>query len=92
MTGCPNSCVRTPTAEIGVVGRGPGKYALFVGGNQQGTRLSFILKEIVAHDQLSPIIVKLIEAWQGETRGAAAFGDWAAARGSQALGELLEQA
>jgi sulfite reductase beta subunit-like hemoprotein len=90
MTGCPNSCVRTPTAEIAIVGRGPRKYALYVGGNQQGTRLATLLKETVTDEQLAPIIESLIVAWRGRTGGAASFGDWAHSQGMQALGEIVQ--
>ncbi len=31
MTGCPNGCARPYVAEIGLVGRGPGKYNLMLG-------------------------------------------------------------
>lgn len=90
MTGCPNSCVRSPVAEIGVIGRGPGKYALFLGGNQQGTRLAFKVKEIVKDSELADTIERLIAAWREQTRQSVAFGDWAAAQGPGALAELID--
>jgi sulfite reductase beta subunit-like hemoprotein len=92
MTGCPNSCVRTPTAEIGISGRGPRKYNLYLGGSQLGTRLAYKFKEMVAEEDLSPIIVRLINAWRAETQGGASFGDWACSRGADALGQLFESA
>ncbi|HOR28544.1 MAG TPA: NADPH-dependent assimilatory sulfite reductase hemoprotein subunit [Candidatus Sumerlaeota bacterium] len=85
MTGCPNSCVRSPLAEIGVVGRGPGKYALYLGGNQEGTRLAFPFLERVDDTQLAQVIFRLIDAWRRETGRAASFGDWSTQKGCQAL-------
>ena len=32
MTGCPNGCARPYLAEIGLVGKGPGRYNLYLGG------------------------------------------------------------
>ena len=40
MTGCPNGCARPYLAEIGLVGRSPGLYNLYLGGAFDGTRLN----------------------------------------------------
>ena len=40
MTGCPNGCARPYLAEIGLVGRGPGHYNLYLGGAFDGTRMN----------------------------------------------------
>src|SRR5690606_23812485 len=40
MTGCPNGCARPYIAEIGLTGRGPGKYNLYLGGGFHGQRLN----------------------------------------------------
>ncbi len=40
MTGCPNGCARPYIAEIGFVGKAPGKYNLYLGGGHAGQRLS----------------------------------------------------
>jgi len=45
MTGCPNGCARPYIAEIGLVGRNPGKYNLLLGGAHDGSRLNRIFKE-----------------------------------------------
>ena len=42
MTGCPNGCARPYLAEIGLVGTGPGRYNLHLGGDHQGMRLNHI--------------------------------------------------
>jgi sulfite reductase (NADPH) hemoprotein beta-component len=39
MTGCPNGCARPYIAEIGLVGKGPGRYTLFLGAGFAGGRL-----------------------------------------------------
>jgi len=39
MTGCPNGCARPYIAEIGLTGRAPGKYNLYLGGGFHGERL-----------------------------------------------------
>ena len=92
MTGCPNACVRSPVGEISVVGRGPGKYAVSVGGNQEGTRLAFKLLEKVDAPDLAGIIHKLIGGWRGDTGQGVPFGDWATTRGADALRQLVQPA
>src|SRR5690606_7601585 len=42
MTGCPNGCARAAMAEIGFIGKGPGKYNMYLGGGFTGDRLSKI--------------------------------------------------
>ena len=39
MTGCPNGCARPYLAEIGFVGKGPGRYNLYLGAAFDGSRL-----------------------------------------------------
>ncbi|MEN0020777.1 MAG: NADPH-dependent assimilatory sulfite reductase hemoprotein subunit [Planctomycetota bacterium] len=46
MTGCPNGCARPYNADIGLVGRKPGVYHLFVGGGLGGDRMA----DLFAHD------------------------------------------
>ncbi len=45
ITGCPNGCGRAMLAEIGLVGKGPGKYNMHLGGNLGGTRVPKLYKE-----------------------------------------------
>ena len=41
-TGCPNGCVRPYMAEIALVGKAPGRYQVWLGGDAAGTRLNRI--------------------------------------------------
>src|SRR5439155_1179910 len=45
ITGCPNGCARPYTGDIGIVGRVPGSYSLYVGGDFAGTRLNEAIAE-----------------------------------------------
>ncbi|MGB5544496.1 MAG: assimilatory sulfite reductase (NADPH) hemoprotein subunit, partial [Gammaproteobacteria bacterium] len=40
ITGCPNGCARPYLAEIGLVGKAPGRYNLYLGASNIGDRLS----------------------------------------------------
>ncbi len=89
MTGCPNSCVRTPMAEIGISGRGPGKYVMHIGGSHEGTRLAYHFRESVTTEELPTLVHQMIQAWQRGKSGAESFGDWAQRLGREGVEAAL---
>ncbi len=62
MTGCPNGCARPYNADIGLVGRKPGVYNVYVGGGLAGDRLADLLAPDVhidaAVDTLRPLLTR----------------------------------
>ncbi len=78
MSGCPNSCSRPPTAEIGIIGRSLNLYNVYIGGSFEGTRLAQLYREQVRGEELSDLIASLIDQWRHERANGEAFGDWAA--------------
>ena len=68
ITGCPNGCARTYAGDIGIVGRMPGCYAIFVGGDFEGTRLNFKLLEKVPHEAVISSFDTLFATWANEAR------------------------
>jgi len=74
MTGCPNGCARPYLAEIGLVGRSPGKYNLYLGASFNGDRLNKLYRDSVTHEQvleeLKPILLRYAkERNEGERLG-----------------------
>ena len=72
MTGCPNGCARPYNADIAFVGRGPGKYALYVGGSLTGERLVGLQQKTVTLAEIPDRVRELLEdfvreRYQGET-------------------------
>ncbi len=61
MTGCPNGCGRPYNADIGLVGRAPGKYALFIGGSIRGDRLAGLEQKVVAFDEIPNVLRPILE-------------------------------
>ena len=63
MTGCPNGCARPYLAEIGLVGKGPGRYNLYLGAAFDGSRLNKLYAEDLDHDgivaTLDPMFARL---------------------------------
>ncbi len=77
MTGCPNGCARPYSAEIGFVGKAPGKYNVMLGGNREGTRLARLYRDSVAYDENPHVLGGLFQQYAKERRAGQAFGDWA---------------
>lgn len=90
LTGCPNGCARPYAGDIGVVGRAPGLYTLFVGGDFEGTRLSFQLADKVKQDKIALTLEPLFRAWSSARHGQEGFGDFCARIGQDAARALLD--
>ena len=78
MTGCPNGCARPYSAELGFVGRGPGRYQIWVGGNEPGTRLARVYHEDVKDADLVTELRPVLQRYAQERQAGERFGDWAA--------------
>ncbi|WP_166422772.1 assimilatory sulfite reductase (NADPH) hemoprotein subunit [Paraglaciecola sp. 20A4] len=76
VTGCPNGCGRSMLAEIGLVGKGPGKYNLHLGGNRQGTRIPKMYKENIGEQQIMDELDVLIGQWAKQGQSDESFGDF----------------
>jgi len=81
ITGCPNGCARTYAGDIGIVGRMPGFYALYAGGDFEGTRLSFKIREKTPHAEVISSFAPLMAAWAADGLPGEGFGDFCARLG-----------
>lgn len=76
MTGCPNGCARPYAGDIGLVGRMPGHYALFVGGDFEGTRLNTKIFDRIPFDDLPKVFDVMFEKYAAEKNAGEGFGDF----------------
>ncbi len=76
MTGCPNGCTRPYLAEIGLVGKGPGRYNLYLGAAFDGSRLAKLYAEDVEHDGIIAALDPLFAAYAKERHSGERFGDF----------------
>ncbi|MDE1337488.1 assimilatory sulfite reductase (NADPH) hemoprotein subunit [Vibrio aestuarianus] len=76
VTGCPNGCGRAMLAEIGLVGKAPGRYNLHLGGNRAGTRVPKMYKENITDKQILEEIDQLVSRWATERQANESFGDF----------------
>lgn len=81
VVGCPNGCGRALLAEVGLVGKGPGKYNVYLGGNRVGTRVPKLYKENVGEDVILGELDTLIGRWATERTEDEGFGDFVIRQG-----------
>ena len=74
MTGCPNGCARPYLAEIGLVGKGPGRYNLYLGAAFDGSRLSKLYAEDLDHAGIIAKLDPLFAAYAAERKPKERFG------------------
>lgn len=91
LTGCPNGCARPYQGDIGVVGRAPGLYMLFVGGDFAGTRLNFPVADKVPLERIGATLAPIIAAWADGRLPGEGLGDFCARLGTEAARDLLAQ-
>jgi sulfite reductase (NADPH) hemoprotein beta-component len=81
MTGCPNGCARPYLAEIGLIGRAPGRYNLYLGAAFDGSRLNKLYGKDLDHDEIVAALTPLIATYAKERLDGERFGDFVIRKG-----------
>ena len=76
MTGCPNGCARPWVAEIALIGKAPGLYNLYLGGDFTGQRLNSLYQENVQEDDILAVLRPLFHHYAQERKPGEGFGDF----------------
>ena len=76
MTGCPNGCARPYLAEIGLVGKGPGRYNLYLGAAFDGSRLSKLYLDNAEEAAIVTALDPIFAAFARDRRRGERFGDF----------------
>ena len=76
MTGCPNGCARPYIAEIGLVGKGPGNYNLYLGAGFAGDRLNRLYRENIDEAEILAALDSLFARYADERKDGERFGDF----------------
>lgn len=76
IAGCPNACSRPYVGDIGIVGRTPGHYALFIGGDFEGTRLNEKIFDKVPFEYLPETLDPMFALYKSERLEGEGFGDY----------------
>jgi len=75
-TGCPNGCARPYTAELAFVGKAPGRYQVWLGGDVSGTRLNRVWKDVVKDPDIENELRPVLARFAKERNSGERFGDW----------------
>jgi sulfite reductase (NADPH) hemoprotein beta-component len=76
MTGCPNGCARPYIAEIALVGKGPGRYNLYLGAAFDGARMNKLYAEDLEHDGIVAALDPIFAAYAKDRQKGERFGDF----------------
>ncbi|WP_299793589.1 assimilatory sulfite reductase (NADPH) hemoprotein subunit [uncultured Shewanella sp.] len=76
MTGCPNGCARPFAAEIGLVGKAPGRYNLYIGASFEGTRLNKLYRENIQEAEILSELDLLFARYVSEREEGETFGNF----------------
>jgi sulfite reductase (NADPH) hemoprotein beta-component len=76
MTGCANGCARPYIAEIGLVGKGPGRYSLFLGAGFAGDRLGARYLDNANEQEILESLAPLLTRYAQERQPDERFGDF----------------
>lgn len=89
MTGCPNGCGRPFLGEIGLVGRSPGKYNLYLGAGFTGNRLNTLYREMLNEQEILQELSGIITAYAEERKAGERFGDFTVRKGLVKAGQVV---
>ena len=85
ISGCPNGCSRPYVAEIGLTGRAPGKYNLYLGGGFHGERLNRMVRENIGEKAILELLGELLGRFARERAAGERFGDFVNRTGDASL-------
>ncbi len=76
MQGCPNGCARAVLAEIGFIGKGPGKYNMYLGAGRWGQRFSALYRENIDEAEILNELDGLFALYSARRESNEPFGDF----------------
>lgn len=81
IAGCANGCSRPYIGDIGIVGRMPDHYALYIGGDFEGTRLNEKVFDKVPYSAIAEVLEPMVALWSTHRNTGEGFGDFAVRHG-----------
>ncbi|WP_181347333.1 assimilatory sulfite reductase (NADPH) hemoprotein subunit [Thalassobacillus sp. CUG 92003] len=76
MSGCPNGCSRPALGEIGFIGKGPGKYNMYLGAGFTGDRLNKLYRENINEEEILDTLKPMLFQYAKEREDNEHFGDY----------------
>jgi sulfite reductase beta subunit-like hemoprotein len=76
MTGCPNGCARPYNADFAFVGRGIGKYAVYIGGSHKGDRMAGLFAKTLNFDDIPAMVKTCLAEFVQKRNAGETFSDY----------------
>jgi len=76
IAGCPNGCSRPYIGDIGIVGRTPDHYSVYIGGDFEGTRLNHKVFDKVPLNHIARTLEPMFALWSRNKMAGEGFGDF----------------
>jgi len=92
IAGCPNGCSRPYGGDIGIVGRTPEHYSLYIGGDYEGTRLNEKVFDKVPFDALPGALDPMFAIWKEKREPGEGFGNFCHRYGVAAVKQAAVEA
>ncbi len=81
ITGCPNGCGRPFLGEIGLIGKAPGKYNVYLGAAFNGSRMNVLYKASVPTAEVLPLLTPIFGDYATTRTPGERFGDFVLRKG-----------
>ena len=91
MSGCLHSCSRPHNADIGIIGRGAGRYAITLGGRRLGDRIGFLYRDGAPLEQIPQILAEVFGHYKNHRSAGEQFGDFCHRMGLDGLLVLISE-
>lgn len=85
IAGCPNGCPRPYVGDIGIVGRMPDHYSIYIGGDFEGTRLNNKVFDKVPFDHIGTVLEPMFISYKENHKAEEGFGDFCHRYGIEAV-------
>ncbi|MEZ5690042.1 MAG: NADPH-dependent assimilatory sulfite reductase hemoprotein subunit [Rickettsiales bacterium] len=92
IAGCPNGCSRATIGDIGIIGRMPDHYSLYIGGDFAGTRLNEKIFDKVHYDSIVKTLSPMFALWKENREDKEYFGDFCNRYGIEKVKQVVVDA
>mmetsp|Transcript_20042 Transcript_20042/g.27848 ORF Transcript_20042/g.27848 Transcript_20042/m.27848 type:complete len:377 (+) Transcript_20042:1123-2253(+) len=91
MTGCPNGCGRPYMAELGLVGSGPDKYQIWLGGTRELDGTGWPYLDMVPSDELEATLEPVFALYKMRRKTNEGFGNFCKRAGKAQIAAFAEK-
>jgi sulfite reductase (ferredoxin) len=90
ISGCPNGCPRPYSGDLSIVGRTPGHYAMYIGGDFERTRLNCKILDKVPYENLMEVFDVILKDFIQNRQPNEKLGNYANRVGTENIASLVQ--